>query len=327
MNTPPQQTSTPSPGQTRREHRARAALALAPLHHGLMHRADLRRLGVNRDDVRSEVRAGRWTVRGRHTVQVGTGELGEQARLELAVWESGSGAALDGAAALVAHGLTGLALARIDVSLPRHNRRRRLSGVRVHYRTRMPHLWPSGLARVHPASAAVHAALWARSDRQGALVLCLVLQQGIVRPRDLAATWAERGTPTTRPALAAVVADLTDGARSLGELDFARLCRRAGLPRPSRQVLRLLPGGRVYLDACWEDIGLAVEIDGGHHAMALNPVADALRQNDVVIGTEMVLRVPVLGLRLHEAMFMAQVVRAHERLTRQQMARGRAQAG
>ena len=62
--------------------------------------------------------------------------------------------------------------------------------------------------------------------------------------------------------------------------------------------MRTGPGGRVYLDVAWEDIGLVVEIDGGHHALALNPVDDALRQNEVTLSADMVLRIPVLGLRL-----------------------------
>ena len=104
---------------------------------------------------------------------------------------------------------------------------------------------------------------------------------------------------------------MCDGAHSLGELDFAALCRRAGLPPPSRQEVRTGPGGRIYLDVAWEDIGLVVEIDGGHHALALNPVDDALRQNEVTLSSELVLRIPVLGLRLTPGAFMAQVVRAH----------------
>ena len=94
--------------------------------------------------------------------------------------------------------------------------------------------------------------------------------------------------------------------------------RRA--PRPSRQVLRSGPGGRVYLDVAWEDIGLVVEIDGGHHALALNPVDDALRQNEVTLREQLVLRVPVLGLRLTPEAFLAQVVGAQAMLTRRRAA-------
>jgi len=55
-------------------------------------------------------------------------------------------------------------------------------------------------------------------------------------------------------------------------------------------VVRTGPGGRVYLDVAWEDVGLVVEIDGGQHALALNPVDDALRQNEVTLGDDLVLR-------------------------------------
>ena len=66
----------------------------------------------------------------------------------------------------------------------------------------------------------------------------------------------------------------------------------------------------------WEDVGLVVEIDGGHHALALSPVDDALRQNEVTLRENLVLRIPVLGLRLTPDAFMAQVVRAHDQLLR-----------
>ena len=112
-----------------------------------------------------------------------------------------------------------------------------------------------------------------------------------------------------RALLDQVVDDICDGAHSLGELDFAGMCRQVGLPPPSRQVVRTGPGGRIYLDVAWEDIGLVVEIDGGHHALALSPVDDALRQNEVTLSADMVLRIPVLGLRLEPDRFLDQVVR------------------
>jgi very-short-patch-repair endonuclease len=122
------------------------------------------------------------------------------------------------------------------------------------------------------------------------------------------------GRSPRRQLLGAVIRDVCDGAHSLGELDFARMCRSAGLPPPTRQVVRTGPGGRVYLDVAWEHIGIVVEIDGGHHALALNPVDDAFRQNEVTLDADLVLRIPVLGLRLTPERFMGQVVRAHELL-------------
>ena len=297
-----------------RAERARRAAEVAAVHDGVTHRRDLRAVGVTRADVRTEVAAGRWVAAGRQTVVVANVPPRGRALLWQAVWETGAGAVLDGAAALVAAGLTGFEPAVVDVSVPRRNRSHRVEGVRRHRRTTMPSAKAAGLPRVEVAAAAVHSAGWATSDRQGALVLCLVLQQRLTSPDRLLQAWRAstvRVPRHRRHLLSAVVSDLCDGAHSLGELDFSGLCRAAGLPEPSRQAVRTLPGGRVYLDVAWEEIGLVVEIDGGHHALALNVVDDALRQNEVVLREGRVLRVPVIGLRLLPRQFMAQVVRAH----------------
>ena len=306
--------STPPRHRLPRAERARRAGKIAAAHGGVAHRRDLRSVAVTRADVRSEVEAGRWLVAGRHTVVVGNLEPMGRALWWRAVWETGSGAALDGPAALVAAGLIGFDPARIDVSVPKGNRSRRVDGVRRHRRVEMPPTSGAGLPRVDVPAAAVHSAAWAGSDRQAALLLCLVLQQRLTSPDRLLAAWRSstiRVGRDRRRVLSAVVADLCDGARSLGELDFTAMCRAAGLPAPSRQVVRVLPGGRVYLDVAWEGIGLVVEIDGGHHALALNMVDDALRQNEVVLRDDRVLRIPVIGLRLVPEQFMGQVVRAH----------------
>ena len=300
-----------------REFRARVGASIAALHDGVAHRSELREAGLSRHDVASEVLAGRWQRAGRHTVVLGSGDVTGEALWWRAVWETGAGAALDGAAALLAGGLTGFTPEAIDVSLPTGNRRHSVPGVRRHRRVNVLPVAGAGIPRVRPELAVIHAAQWARSDRQAALLLCLVLQQRLVAPDALLAAWRAVTRSRRRALIDSVVRDVCDGAQSLGELDFAALCRRRGLPEPSRQAVRVLPDGRVYLDVAWDDIGLVVEIDGGHHALALNPVADALRQNEVVLAAERVLRIPVLGLRLDPEAFLNQVVRAHRRWTRE----------
>lgn len=299
-----------------RVERARVAASVAALHDGVAHRADLRNVGVTRADVRTEVAAGRWTVAGRHTVVIGTGALATEARLWQAVWESGSGAVLDGAAALLASGLKGFSSGRVDVSMPRNSRRHDVPGVVRHLRSTMPPVVRVGPPRVRVEWAAIHAAQWAVSDRQAALLLCLVLQQRLVRPDRLLRVWQGTQRGPRHGFLDVVVRDVCDGVHSLGELDFAGMCRARGLPEPSRQVVVTLPGGRVYLDVRWDGIELVIEIDGGHHALALNPVDDALRQNDVVLSGSRVLRIPVLGLRLQSDAFLDQVGRAHAQALR-----------
>lgn len=290
------------------------ARTISALHDGVAHRRDLRSAGLTRHDVASEVAAGRWTLAGRHTVVIGTGEPTGRALLWRAVWESGSGAVLDGACALIAAGLKNFTTARIDVTMPANHRAHRVDGVSLHRRREVGAVISVGLPRVRPEVAAIRAAGWAASDRQAALIICMVIQQRLTPPRRLLEAWTALKRRPRQPFLGQVIRDVCDGAHSLGELDFARLCREHGLPEPSRQVVRRLPSGRVYLDVAWDDLGLVVEIDGGHHALALSPVDDALRQNEVVLAGEPVLRIPVLGLRLAPGRFMAQVAEAHRLL-------------
>ncbi len=292
-----------------RAERARIAGEVAADHDGVVHRKDLRARGVTRADVRTEVAAGRWRTEGRHTVAIGTAALSEEAQRWHAVWESGPGAILDGVSALQAAGLKGFTHGTIDVSVPRANRTHVVSGVRVRRRAVLGATAGAGVPRARPELAAVRAAEWASTDRTAVLILCLVVQQRLVASSRLLEAWRSVRQSRRRALLDQVVDDICDGAHSLGELDFAAMCRQVGLPPPSRQVVRTGPGGRIYLDVAWEDIGLVVEIDGGHHVLALSPVDDALRQNEVTLSTDMVLRIPVLGLRLDPDPFLDQVVR------------------
>lgn len=82
-------------------------------------------------------------------------------------------------------------------------------------------------------------------------------------------------------------------------------------------MVRQLPGGRVYLDVRWDAIGLVVEIDGSQHTRGLTVMDDALRQNEVVLTGDRVLRITLVGLRLKPDAFMRQVCRAHQVLSAQ----------
>jgi hypothetical protein len=280
------------------------------LHGGVAHRRDLRAVGVTRADVRTEIDAGRWTAAGRHTVLIGTGTPAGEALHWRAVWETGAGAVLDGVSALQAAGLKGFTADHVDVAIRSSNRSHRVEGVRRHRRRDLGEVLRNGIPRARPELATVRAAQWASTDRTAALIICLVVQQRLVAPTRLLAAWAGVRRSPRRRLLDAVIRDICDGAHSLGELDFAGLCRARGLPEPTRQEVRNLPGGRVYLDVAWEDVGLVVEIDGGHHAAALATLDDALRQNEVVLSESTVLRIPVVGLRLLPDQFLDQVARA-----------------
>jgi len=266
-----------------------------------MSRPQLYALGLTRWAVDAEVRAGRWHRLGRQTLFV-LDEMGSpnpDAGRWWAVLEVGPEAALDGVTALHAAGLHGFDQPTLQVSVPKSRHHGCGPGIRVYEtRRRQPaDLLGNDLPRVRPAVAAVRGALWAVTDRQAALVVIMTVQQRIATADQVLEAFGAVRRHSRRRFLLAVLGDVRDGVQSMGELDFARLCRRAGLPEPTRQVVRRGPRGRVYLDAYFDQWGVVVEIEGVHHQWESNQVGDTLRQNALTVAGDAVLRVPVVALR------------------------------
>lgn len=107
--------------------------------------------------------------------------------------------------------------------------------------------------------------------------------------------------------------DIEQGAQSLSEIDFIRLCRRNQLPIPSHQAVRTEPSRRRrYLDVEWklsDGRRLAAEVDGAIHIAPLSWILDQLRQNWVVLDGTPVLRYPSIAVRSEEATVVAQLRR------------------
>jgi very-short-patch-repair endonuclease len=293
--------------------RRRRAERLAAEQAGVISRIQLYEIGVTRHEVRANLVARRWRRVGRQSVAVHTGPLGDDEMAWAAVFEAGPRAFLDGASALKASGLKKFDVDRVRVSVPRGARVRRVTGMDI----RQTRRWDeedrapgNGVPRSRPEVAAVRGALWARSDRQAALLVTMTVQQGLCTPEALAVEMLRIRRAPRRRFLHGVVLDLLGGARSLGEIDVAAECRRRGLPEPTRQVVRRAPNGTYYLDVLWEDWGVVLEVDGIHHAWAQNVVQDALRHNDVTLQRDVVLRLPLLGLRVAADDFFAQVEQA-----------------
>lgn len=298
--------------RTQRARRIAQAVSTAQEQAGVLSLDQLRRLGVTRSQVRAQVVARRWQRIHSQVLATHTGPLTEEGTLWAAVLEGGPQAYLDGASALIAAGMTGFTWDTIRVSVPMSARARRAPGLLI-CRTRRHDplvVVTSGVPRARPDVAAVHAALWARSDKQAALLLMMPVQQRLTTPERIGRALLAVRRDARRVLLHATVVDLLDGVRSIGEAEFASECRRRGIPEPTRQVVRKGRDGRYYLDVCWEEWGVVVEIDGIQHMWAVNVVGDALRQNQVVLESEVVLRLPLLGLRVAADDFFAQIARA-----------------
>jgi very-short-patch-repair endonuclease len=273
-------------------------------------RRQLRELGISHDHVRNEILAERWVAVGRQSVAVHGGPLPVLARAWSALWDVGERiAVLDGVTSLQASGMTGFDDDVLHLSVRHSHDAPVLPGVRVHKLIRRldDEVLPTGVPRTVPAVAAVRAAGWAVSDRQAALLLLMPVQQRLTTPAALLEASRRCLGRRRRGFIKGVVADVVLGVQSLGELDFARLCRARGLPEPSRQVVRQGPRGRMYLDVRWDQHRLVVEIDGAQHRDGLAVSVDNLSRNAVVLSDDRVLRIDRIGLRLHEQAFMDQV--------------------
>lgn len=255
--------------------------------------------------IRHRVRSGRWRRVHRGVLLAQTGWVSETQRLWIAVLATGSdrSALVGGRTALTVRGLRGVRADDIHVLVPRAKRVVVPAGVTLH---RVSYLPPQDCDRSTspPSTAAgrsvVDAAQWARSDEEARLVIAASFQQRLVRMVDVDRALERMLNARRRALILRTAWDCAGGSESLGELDFLALCRRAGLPLPSRQVQRRDRfGRRRYLDAFFDEWRIVVEIDGAHHMAVEQMWDDAGRQNDLELAGYLVLRYPAFVVRRH----------------------------
>lgn len=280
---------------------------------------------VGRNAVRRNLHAARWRRVCRDIISVHNGPLTAEQHLWIAVLVAGEGAVLAGTTALRVAGVRGIRDGPIQVLIPApRNRSTRLPvmpsdmpQIRV-IRTRtlpVEHRQASRPPRTTTARAAVDSAIWASTDDEARMILASVCQQGRASPDDIFEVLSvRRGLPRLR-LIRTTMHDVAGGAHSLPELDLLRLCRKFSLPEPDRQMVRAdAVGRRRYLDAYWKRWKLHVEVDGSHHMDARHWADDMLRQNDIWIKGDRILRFPASLIRSHPTLVARQLHAALERL-------------
>jgi hypothetical protein len=273
--------------------------------------AELARHGWTASAVRAQLAAGRWQRIGRAIVRH-NGELSREQVCDVALVNLGPRAMLTSFTALEQAGLRGWERDPVHVLVPRGARVRRPPGIalRVHYTDS----WPDRARNVRvdrvPSSAVLAAAAFA-SPRPACGVLAAVVQQRLARAEDLIAAVSAAPRTRHRSGLLAAAQDIAQGAQALSEIDFVRLCRSAGLPAPEQQAVRLVRGQRRYVDAQWirsDGRRVVAEVDGALHLLVRRWWDDQLRQNELVIADDLVLRFPTVVFR-HESVVVVDQLR------------------
>jgi hypothetical protein len=273
--------------------------------------------------VRHLAASGRWRTIARGIVLTSNNRLDHDQRLWVAVLAAGAGAVLAGATAVAEGAVRGLRSGPVHVLVPGSRAPSTvlrtlpidMCGVRVHRTTSLPagHLQVGRPPRTSMARSLVDAASWAASGDEARTILAAACQQRRITPAEITTVLADLPRARRRALIARTIDDIAGGAEALSELDLLRLCRRHGIPEPDQQEHRTdASGRRRYLDAYWRRWGLHVEVDGAHHMDVQQWEDDMLRQNDVWISGDRILRFPASLVRRNPTMVANQIRAALE---------------
>jgi hypothetical protein len=277
---------------------------------------DLQRHGWTAAAVRGHLDARRWQRVGRAVV-LHNGPLTPDERRHVALLNCGPRAVLTAFTAAEVLGLTGWERDAIHVLVPGGARITRPPGIplRVHYTGAWDAIEQLRARRLHElAPALVVAANTLVKPRAACGILAAGVQQRLARVEHLKRAITVNPRLRHRAMMLHAVRDIAQGAEALSEIDFAQLCRRFNLPNPIRQAVRVEPSGhRRYLDAEWrrrDGQRVVAEVDGALHLIARRWWDDQLRQNELVLAGDMVLRFPSVVVRTEQEIVADQLRRA-----------------
>jgi very-short-patch-repair endonuclease len=283
-------------------------LLLFRQHHVISRRQALRVL--TRSALEHRVRSGRWQQPVRSVYVAMTGPIAVPQRRWIGVLASRG--PLAAFSALEVLGLKGYAKHYTEVLITSERRVRAVPPETVIRRTAslaaddvlVQGLPPSTV----PARSVVDAAQWARDDAEATAVVAAAFQQRLVTGDEVLAVLGRLRGVRRESLIRQTVQDARGGSHSISEVQFLQLCRRHGLPGPSRQVVRNDARGRKrYRDALFEEYKVHVEIDGAQHMEVRAWSADMAQHNEIAISGERLLRFTAWQVRRDPATVAAQL--------------------
>lgn len=254
------------------------ALALAADQHGAIAAAQLTAIGLHRRAQRRAVEEG-WLTRGTRGVYVVAGSVDTvERRLHVGLLRLGSGAVVSHEAAARLHRFDRARPDAVEFTVPR-DRRNTGHGLRVHSTETfgpVDRLMIAGFPCTSATRTIIDLARLGIERVRLEAAIDSSVRTGASSPTVLAARLAALRGPGWHGArlLDALLPDT--GGHSPLERSFLGLIRRAGLPRPTTQLVHRA-GHRTFarVDFCFEEHGVVVEVSG-----RLGHASDAERERD-----------------------------------------------
>lgn len=260
---------------------------------------------LSESTVRHRIASGRWRRVHRGVLLTHTGPIGRAEGLWIASLAVGNGrpALLGGSTALR---VLGLRLPDdtdpIHVLLPAHlTDRDPPPGVVVHrsrHLSRADARFDAAPPCTTAARSLIDTARWALTDAKAVAIIAATFQQRLVTAAEVNAVLRAEQRIRRRSIIESAVADASGGSESAYEIEFLRLCRQAGLPRPSRQAVRRDRSGHSrYRDVYFDAWRVQIEIDGSQHMDVHGWYADMRMNNEIAISGVRLLRFPGWAVR------------------------------
>ena len=273
---------------------------------GMVARRQLNEHGVDWSRVRNEIAARRWVERTPRVISTVTGELTFEQRCWLAVLHAGPRAMLGNLTAAAHHDLENWGRPKVCVMVDDELSFDPVPGVDF-FRSRRPFevlISPRpGIPRCRLEPAVLLWAAYEAPNRAAHGVIAATVQQRLTTPGRLI-EWVDLLHPLRRAKPFKRTLSFVDaGAHSGAELEVGRMCRRFGMPQPTRQKRRTDRWGRPrWTDAEWELADghvIVLEVEGGFHTEVLEAAADARRSRRLATRTRTVVRCTAYEL-IHE---------------------------
>jgi hypothetical protein len=279
--------------------------ALAARQGGLLTRAQLPGLGIDRWYARRRISSERWIERSPNVIGTTTGELTRTQLMWLGVLHAGDDAMVGDLTAAELAGLKNWDREQVTILVPHSSNLVSPCKEIVFVETRrsLAPLRRSDLdlptCRIEPA--VLHFAAYKRSFRTAQGVLAAVVQQRLTTAGALN-SWVDKLRPLRwADRFRQILVEIDGGAQSVAELDVRRMCRGFGLAAPTRQTKRRDSSGRVrYTDCEWplpDGRILVLEVDGAFHMDVEHWEDDLARQRGLTDPGRIVVRCTARELR------------------------------